>query len=240
MYFALAWGNMTLKSGASFFNENYREGIIMKSMEEQFKEVGVVPVVVLNDAKDALPLAEALVEGGLPCAEVTFRTDAAEESIRLMAEKYPDMLVGAGTVLTIDQVDRAVGAGAKFIVSPGFDPEIVDYCISKEIPVFPGCITPSEVAQAVKRGLKVVKFFPAEQAGGVAMIKAMAAPYTMVKFMPTGGISTKNLRSYLECDKILCCGGSWMVKGDLIKAGEFDKIREMTKEAVALAAEIRG
>ena len=212
----------------------------MKSMEEQFKEVGVVPVVVLNDAKDALPLAEALVEGGLPCAEVTFRTDAAEESIRLMAEKYPDMLVGAGTVLTIDQVDRAVGAGAKFIVSPGFDPEIVDYCISKEIPVFPGCITPSEVAQAVKRGRKVVKFFPAEQAGGVAMIKAMAAPYTMVKFMPTGGISTKNLRSYLECDKILCCGGSWMVKGDLIKAGEFDKIREMTKEAVALAAEIRG
>ena len=212
----------------------------MKSMEEQFKEVGVVPVVVLNDAKDALPLAEALVEGGLPCAEVTFRTDAAEEYIRLMAEKYPDMLVGAGTVLTIDQVDRAVGAGAKFIVSPGFDPEIVDYCISKEIPVFPGCITPSEVAQAVKRGLKVVKFFPAEQAGGVAMIKAMAAPYTMVKFMPTGGISTKNLRSYLECDKILCCGGSWMVKGDLIKAGEFDKIREMTKEAVALAAEIRG
>ena len=212
----------------------------MKSMEEQFKEVGVVPVVVLNDAKDALPLAEALVEGGLPCAEVTFRTDAAEESIRLMAEKYPDMLVGAGTVLTIDQVDRAVGAGAKFIVSPGFDPEIVDYCISKEIPVFPGCITPSEVAQAVKRGLKVVKFSPAEQAGGVAMIKAMAAPYTMVKFMPTGGISTKNLRSYLECDKILCCGGSWMVKGDLIKAGEFDKIREMTKEAVALAAEIRG
>ena len=212
----------------------------MKSMEEQFKEVGVVPVVVLNDAKDALPLAEALVEGGLPCAEVTFRTDAAEESIRLMAEKYPDMLVGAGTLLTIDQVDRAVGAGAKFIVSPGFDPEIVDYCISKEIPVFPGCITPSEVAQAVKRGLKVVKFFPAEQAGGVAMIKAMAAPYTMVKFMPTGGISTKNLRSYLECDKILCCGGSWMVKGDLIKAGEFDKIREMTKEAVALAAEIRG
>ncbi len=212
----------------------------MKSMEEQFKEVGVVPVVVLNDAKDALPLAEALVEGGLPCAEVTFRTDAAEESIRLMAEKYPDMLVGAGTVLTIDQVDRAVGAGAKFIVSPGFDPEIVDYCISKEIPVFPGCITPSEVAQAVKRGLKVVKFFPAEQAGGVAMIKAMAAPYTMVKFMPTGGISTKNLRSYLECDKILCCGGSWMGKGDLIKAGEFDKIREMTKEAVALAAEIRG
>ena len=212
----------------------------MKTIAEQFQEFGVVPVVVLNDAKDALPLADALCEGGLACAEVTFRTAAAEESIRLMAEKHPEMLVGAGTVLTIEQVDRAVGAGAKFIVSPGFDPEIVDYCLSQNIPVFPGCITPSEVAQAVKRGLKVVKFFPAEQAGGVAMIKAMAAPYTMVKFMPTGGINAKNLHSYLECDKILCCGGSWMVKGDLIKAGEFDKIREMTKEAVALAKEIRG
>ncbi len=210
------------------------------TITEQFKEYGVVPVVVLNDAKDALPLAKALVEGGLACAEVTFRTDAAEESIRLMSEAYPDMLVGAGTVLTIDQVNRAVNAGAKFIVSPGFDPEIVDYCLEKNIPVLPGCITPSEVAQAVKRGLKVVKFFPAEQAGGVAMIKAMAAPYTMVKFMPTGGINTKNLADYLGCDKILCCGGSWMVKGDMIKAGEFDKITAMTKEAVEKVKEIRG
>ena len=211
----------------------------MKTIEEQFREYGVVPVVVLEDAKDALPLAKALTEGGLPCAEVTFRTEAAEDSIRLMSEKYPEMLVGAGTVLTVDQVDRAVAAGAKFIVSPGFDPEIVDYCLEKKIPVFPGCITPSEVAQAVKRGLKVVKFFPAEQAGGVAMIKAMAAPYTMVKFMPTGGISAKNLKDYLECDKIICCGGSWMVKGDLIRNGEFDKIRELSKEAVTLAADIR-
>ena len=157
-----------------------------------------------------------------------------------MSEAYPEMLVGAGTVLTIDQVNRAVKAGAKFIVSPGFDPEIVDYCLENNIPVLPGCITPSEVAQAVKRGLKVVKFFPAEQAGGIAMIKAMAAPYTMVKFMPTGGISTKNLADYLSCDKILCCGGSWMVKGDMIKAGEFDKITAMTKEAVAKVKEIRG
>ena len=194
---------------------------------------------MLEDAKDALPLAEALTEGGLPCAEVTFRTAAAEESIRQMSEKYPEMLVGAGTVLTIEQVDRAVAAGAKFIVSPGFDPEIVDYCLEKEIPVFPGCITPSEVAQAVKRGMKVVKFFPAEQAGGVAMIKAMAAPYTMIKFMPTGGISAKNLKDYLSFNKIICCGGSWMVKGDMIKNGEFDKIRELTKEAVELAASIR-
>lgn len=207
----------------------------MKTMEEQFREALVVPVVVLNDVKDAEPLADALVEGGLPCAEVTFRTEAAEESIRRMAAKYPEMLVGAGTVLTIEQVERAVNAGAKFIVSPGFDPEIVDYCIEKEIPVFPGCITPSEVAQAVKRGLKIVKFFPAEQFGGVSTIKAMAAPYGMVKFMPTGGINANNLKEYLSCDKILCCGGSWMVKGDLIKAGEFDKIRELTKEAVALA-----
>ncbi len=212
----------------------------MKTIAEQFYKYGVVPVVVLEEAKDALPLAKALVEGGLPCAEVTFRTEAAEESIRLMSEKYPEMLVGAGTVLTTKQVDRAAAAGAKFIVSPGFDPEIVDYCLEKKIPVFPGCITPSEVAQAVKRGLEMVKFFPAEQAGGVAMIKAMAAPYTMVKFMPTGGISAKNLKDYLSFGKILCCGGSWMVKGDMIRNGEFDKIREMTKEAVELAASIRG
>ena len=212
----------------------------MKTIAEQFYEYGVVPVVVLEEAKDALPLAKALVEGGLPCAEVTFRTEAAEESIRLMSAKYPEMLVGAGTVLTTKQVDRAAAAGAKFIVSPGFDPEIVDYCLEKKIPVFPGCITPSEVAQAVKRGLEVVKFFPAEQAGGVAMIKAMAAPYTMVKFMPTGGISAKNLKDYLSFGKILCCGGSWMVKGDMIRNGEFDKIRELAKEAVELAASIRG
>ena len=184
----------------------------MKTIEELFYDCAVVPVVVLDDPKDALPLAEALMEGGLPCAEVTFRTEAAEESIRQMSREYPDMLVGAGTVLTTEQVDRAAAAGARFFVSPGFDPEIVDYCLEKQIPVFPGCMTPSEVAQGVKRGLKVLKFFPAEQAGGLAMIKAMAAPYTTVKFMPTGGISAKNLKEYLSCDKILCCGGSWMVK----------------------------
>ena len=211
----------------------------MKTLEEQFYDYAVVPVVVLDDAEDAAPLAEALVKGGIPCAEVTFRTEAAEESIRIMSEKYPEMLVGAGTILTVDQVARAVAAGAKFIVSPGFDPEIVDYCLKKNIPVFPGCVSPSEVAQAVKRGLKVVKFFPAEQAGGLAMLKAMAAPYTMLKFMPTGGINTKNLKEYLGFSKILCCGGSWMVKGDMIKNKEFDKITEMTKEAVELAAAAR-
>ena len=211
----------------------------MSTVADKIAELGVVPVVVLEDAKDAAPLAKALVEGGLPCAEVTFRTAAAEESIKLMTAEYPDMFVGAGTVLTIDQVDRAVAAGAKFIVSPGFDPEIVDYCLEKEIPVFPGCITPSEVAQAVKRGLKVVKFFPAEQFGGVATIKAMAAPYVGLKFMPTGGVNAKNLESYLGCDKIIACGGSWMVKGDLVKAGKFDEIKDLTAEAVKLVAEIR-
>ncbi len=212
----------------------------MRTMEKQLEKFGVVPVVVLEDVKDALPLADALAEGGLPCAEVTFRTDAAEESIRQMTGKYPDMLVGAGTVLTIDQVNRAVSAGAKFIVSPGFDPEIVDYCLEEGIPVFPGCITPSEVAQAVTRGLRVVKFFPAEQFGGVSTIKALAAPYTAVRFMPTGGVNAKNLKDYLDCDKIVCCGGSWMVKGSLIKEGRFEEIIAMTKEAVELVKSIRG
>ena len=209
------------------------EKIRMKDLAERFHEVGVVPVVVLEDAKDAVPLAQALVEGGLPCAEVTFRTAAAEESIRLMAEKFPEMLVGAGTVLTTEQVDVAVKAGAKFIVSPGFDPEIVDYCLKKEIPVLPGCISPSEVAQAVKRGLKTVKFFPAEAAGGLNMIKSMAAPYVNMKFMPTGGINAKNLTNYLDFNKIIACGGSWMVSKDLVAAKDWAGITALTKEAVS-------
>lgn len=212
----------------------------MNTISKTIQEMGVVPVVVLNDAKDAKPLAQALCEGGLPCAEVTFRTEAAEESIRLMTECYPDMFVGAGTVLTTEQVDRAVNAGAKFIVSPGFDPEIVDYCLEKNIPIYPGCITPSEVAQAVKRGLEVVKFFPAEQFGGVSTIKALAAPYVGVKFMPTGGVNAKNLDNYLSCDKIVACGGSWVVKGDLVVEGKFDEIKSLVEEAVELVAKIRG
>ena len=212
----------------------------MSSVIEELSAFGVVPVVVLEDAKDAEPLANALCEGGLKCAEVTFRTEAAEECIRIMVQNLSDMLVGAGTVLTIDQVDRAVAAGAKFIVSPGFDEEIVDYCLSKDSPVLPGTATPTDVAKGVKRGLKVVKFFPAEQAGGLPMIKAMAAPYTSVKFMPTGGINAKNLPDYLAFPKIAACGGSWMVKADLVKNGEFDKIKEMTAEAVSLVKQIRG
>lgn len=211
----------------------------MNTIIEKLEEMLVVPVVVLDDVKDAEKLADALVKGGLPCAEVTFRTEAAEKSIRIMTNKYKEMLVGAGTVLTTEQVDRAFAAGARFIVSPGFDSEIVDYCIEKKIPVLPGVVTPSEAAQAVKRGLKVVKFFPAEQFGGLSTIKALAAPYTMLRFMPTGGVSVKNLTDYLSCDKVVCCGGSWMVKGDMIKAGEFDKITGITKEAVELAKSIR-
>lgn len=204
----------------------------MHEVLEKIQKIGIVPVVVLDDAKDAAPLAKALCEGGLPCAEVTFRTAAAEESIRIMAKEFPDMLVGAGTVLTTEQVDRAVAAGAKFIVSPGLNPVVVKYCVDKGIPVTPGTANPSDIEVALSLGLEVVKFFPAEQAGGLAMIKAMSAPYTTMKFMPTGGINAKNLNSYLAFDKILACGGSWMVKKELVTAGEFDKIRDLTKEAV--------
>ena len=203
----------------------------MNEVLEQIYRIGIVPVIALEDAKDARPLAEALIKGGLPCAEVTFRTAAAEEAIRIMAAEFPEMLVGAGTVLTTEQVDRAVGAGAKFIVSPGLNPEVVKYCVSKNIPVTPGCANPSDVEQAIACGLDVVKFFPAEAAGGLPMIKAMSAPYTQMKFMPTGGISEKNINEYLGFKKIIACGGTWMVKSDLIKAGAFDKIEAMTKQA---------
>ena len=213
-------------------------GFIIKAREnmnevlEKISKIGIVPVVVLDDAKDAKPLAEALIKGGLPCAEVTFRTAAAEESIRIMAGEFPEMLVGAGTVLTTEQVDRAVNAGAKFIVSPGLNPKIVKYCIDKGVPVTPGTSNPSDVEQAIELGLEVVKFFPAEAAGGLNMIKSMAAPYTQMKFMPTGGITAKNICEYLAFDKIIACGGSWMVKKDLVAAGKYDEIQALTEEAV--------
>lgn len=212
----------------------------MDNVLEKIGQMGIVPVVVLEDAKDAKPLAEALCEGGLPCAEVTFRTEAAEEAIRIMTKEYPKMLVGAGTVLTTEQVDRAVAAGAKFIVSPGLNPHIVKYCVEKGILITPGCANPSDIEQALEQGLEVVKFFPAEPAGGLKMIKALAAPYTGIRFMPTGGINAANVRDYLSFDKILACGGSWMVSADLIKAGDFTKITELTKEAVEIVKESRG
>lgn len=206
---------------------------------EEFQKIGIIPVVVLNDTKDAKPLAEALIKGGLPCAEVTFRTEAAEESIRIMAENYPELLVGAGTVLTTEQVDRAVAAGARFIVSPGLNPEVVKYCQEKQVPVCPGVLTPGEIEKALSLGLDVVKFFPAEPAGGLNMIKAMCAAYTKLKVMPTGGINPENVVSYLKCDKILACGGSWMVKGSLIEEGKFDEIVELCKEAAEIVKAAR-
>lgn len=212
----------------------------MSTIFEKFSKIGIIPVVVLEDAKDAEPLGKALMEGGLPCAEVTFRTAAAEEAIKIMTEKFPDMLVGAGTVLTTEQADRAIAAGAKFIVSPGLNPDVVAHCVKKGIPVTPGTCTPTDVEKALTFGLDVVKFFPAEPAGGLDFIKAIAAPYIGVKFMPTGGINANNVRDYLKYDRIIACGGSWMVKGDLIKAGNFEKIKELTAEAAGIVKEIRG
>ena len=212
----------------------------MNPVLEQIQKTGIIPVVVLDDAKDAEPLAKALCEGGLPCAEVTFRTEAAEECIRIMSEKFPEMFVGAGTILTTEQVDRAVAAGAKFIVSPGLNPKIVKYCVEKGIVITPGCANASDMEQALENGLEVVKFFPAEPAGGLNMIKALAAPYVGLKFMPTGGISPKNVRDYLAYNRIIACGGSWMVKNDLVKAGDFAAITELAKECVQIVKESRG
>ena len=204
----------------------------MNTILKEMSNIGIIPVVALDKVEDAQPLAKALIEGGIPCAEVTFRTEAAEESIKIMSEKYPQMLVGAGTVLTIEQVDKAVKAGAKFIVSPGLNPKIVKYCIDNNILVIPGCTNPSDVEVAIELGLDTVKFFPAEPAGGLPMIKAMSAPYTKMKFMPTGGINEKNLNKYLDFDKIIACGGSWMVNKSLVAEGKFDEITKLTRKAV--------
>ncbi|NLJ96053.1 MAG: bifunctional 4-hydroxy-2-oxoglutarate aldolase/2-dehydro-3-deoxy-phosphogluconate aldolase [Clostridiales bacterium] len=206
----------------------------MNEVLSKIQMMGIVPVVKLDDAQDAVFLAKALCDGGLPCAEVTFRTAAAEESIRLMSEAYPNMLIGAGTVLTTEQVDKAVNAGATFIVSPGLNPKVVRYCTERNIPITPGCSTPSDIEMAIELGLDVVKFFPAEAAGGLPMIKAMAGPYVNMKFMPTGGINASNLNTYLDFPKIIACGGSWMVKDELIKTGAFDKITELTRQAVSM------
>lgn len=213
---------------------------IMNEVLNKLHEYAIVPVVVLDDAKDAKPLAKALVEGGLPCAEITFRTAAAEESIRIMAQEYPDMLVGAGTVLSVDMAKRAVAAGAKFIVSPGFNPKVVQYCVENNIPITPGVQTPTEVEMGLEFGLEVLKFFPAEPAGGLNMIKALCGPYVNTYFMPTGGLNTKNVRDYLGFKKIWAVGGTWVAKKEAIAAGEFDKIKANCEEAVAIVKEVRG
>ena len=212
----------------------------MTDMMKTLQKIGIVPVVVLDRAEDALPLAECLMKGGLPCAEVTFRTAAAEESIRQMAKAFPEMIIGAGTVLTTEQADRAIGAGASFIVSPGFNPKVTEYVLKKGVPMTPGICTPTEIEAALQFGLDVLKFFPAEPSGGLKMIKALAAPYVGLSFMPTGGISAANVRDYLAYDRIVACGGSWMVAGSLVKEGKFDEIETLVREAAGIVKEIRG
>ena len=212
--------------------ETFKEVFYMNDVLVKLGKIGIVPVIALDDAKDALPLGKALLAGGIACAEVTFRTAAAEDVIRTLTKELPEMLTGAGTVLTTEQVDRAVAAGAKFIVSPGLNPKVVEYCVNKGIPVTPGCSSPSDIEVALEYGLDVVKFFPAEAAGGIAMIKAMSAPYSGVKFMPTGGINSGNINNYLSFNKVLACGGSWMVDKKLVAAGNFAEIERLSREAV--------
>jgi 2-dehydro-3-deoxyphosphogluconate aldolase/(4S)-4-hydroxy-2-oxoglutarate aldolase len=204
----------------------------MHEILEKISEIGIVPVIAISDVEKAVPLAKALIAGGIPCAEVTFRTAEGEESIRRISKDAPEILLGAGTVTTVEQVDRAIAAGAKFIVSPGLNPKIVAYCVDKGIPITPGCANPSDIEAAMELGLEVVKFFPAEQAGGLDYIKAIAAPYTKMKFLPTGGINAGNINKYLAFEKIIACGGSWMVTADLINSGNFDEITRLCREAV--------
>jgi len=204
----------------------------MKTMNQQLYELGLIPVIKITDPAKAVPLARALCNGGLPAAEITFRTACAAEAISAITKEFPDMLVGAGTVLNAEQADRAAAAGAKFIVSPGLNPNTVRHCQKIGVPIIPGCANPSDIEAAIELGLDTVKFFPAEAAGGIEMIKAMSAPYGNIKFMPTGGINANNLMDYLSFDKILACGGSFMVKEDLIEAGDFDAIEKLTRQAV--------
>ena len=203
----------------------------MNQILEQIAQIGIVPVIAIETADDGPALARALLAGGLPVAEITFRTAAGEEAIRRIAKEAPELLVGAGTVLNVDQARRAMDAGAKFIVSPGLDAETVRLCQQSGMPIFPGCATPTEMQAAINLGLTYLKFFPAEQAGGLAYLKAVSAAYPMLRFMPTGGIGPKNLREYLAFEKIFACGGSWMCPKNLINAGEWEKITQLCREA---------
>ena len=200
-----------------------------QTIESKLSAMKVVPVIAIKQADKAKPLAKVLVENGLPCAEITFRTEAAAESIRLMREAYPEMLIGAGTVLTTEQVDQAVEAGADFIVSPGLNPTTVAYCQQKNVAVIPGVNNPSLVEQAMSLGLKTLKFFPAEPSGGIGMLKALSAVYP-VEFMPTGGISPANVADYLALEKVIACGGTWMVPNDLIDQGDWQAIGQLVSE----------
>ena len=207
----------------------------MTTLEQRLREIKIVPVIAINDVAHALPLAKVLVENGLPCAEVTFRTEAAAESIRIMREAYPELLIGAGTVLTTEQVDIAIEAGVDFIVSPGFNPTTVKYCQQRNVTIVPGVNNPSLVEQAMEMGLRTLKFFPAEPSGGVNMLKALTAVYP-VKFMPTGGVSLGNVDEYLSIPSVLACGGTWMVPIKLIDEGKWDELGTLVRDAVAHVA----
>ena len=212
----------------------------MNEVIEKLGRTGIIPVVVIENTADAVPLGKALVRGGLPCAEVTFRTAAAADAIRILKKEVPELLVGAGTVLTKEQAAQAEEAGVSFIVSPGLNPNIVRYVQEKGIPMMPGVCTPSEIETAMELGIKEMKFFPAEAAGGLKMIKALCGPYRDVLFMPTGGITAKNAGDYLKYETILCCGGTWMVSPALIRDGKFEEIERLTAEAAEIVKEVRG
>ena len=205
---------------------------------ERIASMRIVPMIVIDDPDDAVPLARALSDGGLPCVEVTFRTPRAVEALRRIAGELPDVLVGAGTVLTPAQVAEARAAGARFVVAPGFNAGVVEFCQSVELPVFPGVCTPTEIEMALGAGLSVLKFFPAEPIGGLPFLKAVAAPYTTVSFIPTGGIGPSNLASYLAFPRVVACGGSWLAPNDSIAARQFDRIRDTARAAVAIANDV--
>jgi 2-dehydro-3-deoxyphosphogluconate aldolase/(4S)-4-hydroxy-2-oxoglutarate aldolase len=205
----------------------------LNNILKKIGELGIVPVVKVNRAEDAVLLGKALLSGDLPVAEITFRTSAAEDAIKALTDELPEILVGAGTVLTIEQAKKAVTAGAKFIVSPGFNTKIVDYCIENNIPVTPGVNSPTQIEMALEKGLEVVKYFPAEASGGLNLLKALSGPFSEIKFIPTGGIDQNNLLAYLAHSQVLACGGSWMVKSDFISSGNFNRITELAREAVS-------
>jgi 2-dehydro-3-deoxyphosphogluconate aldolase / (4S)-4-hydroxy-2-oxoglutarate aldolase len=212
----------------------------MTDMLQRLRQVRIVPVIVIDDPDDAIPLAGALIEGGLPCAEITFRTAAGVESLRRIAAEFPEMLVGAGTVLSPQQADAAREAGAKFVVSPGSNPRVVDHCLDRGITIFPGVCTPTEVETVLERGISLVKFFPAEPMGGVAFLKALAGPYTMLQFMPTGGIHAGNIGDYLSFPRVVACGGSWMAPAEWIRGKQFERIRQETERAVDAVRALTG
>ena len=209
------------------------------SIVKELGQIGLIPVIALDRAEDAIPLARALHEGGIHCAEITFRTAAAQEAIRHIASEVPEVLVGAGTVLTVQQAEQAIEAGARYIVAPGFDPVVVDWCLAHEIAVFPGVATPTEISLALAKGLTALKFFPAEEIGGTRLLKALYAPFQEVGFIPTGGINSANLASYLALPNVLACGGSWVASRPMIAAGKFDEVARLASEARELVRQTR-